>query len=338
MAAKVVVRVHFMDNSVKAFAIDPNASAAQLRDLVIDRRELKESRCFFLFEKKDDWERCLEHEDKPVEIMKSWENITGGKSSKKGSDAKEPQFIFKKKIFLKDDDKEMDDPNAKNLVYIQAVHDVIHSVYTCSVPEAIKLAGLQLQITYGDHSPSIHCAGFLSKNTSTNLKNFVPKTLYPQKKSSEWESLILKEHAKLAGTKTPEEAKTDYLLIVKQWHLYGTTFFPPCRSLGNKTVPSKVIIGVNYEGIVLLKTKNKELVSEHLFTEICSWASSSGTFAFEFGNQTESQKYTFETKQGSIIASTIQVYIDILVQMLKNGDDDDDDDTDSTSFSSDSRA
>jgi RA like domain len=56
-AAKQVVRVHFMDNSVKAFAIDPNASAAQLRDLVIDRRELKESRCFFLFEKRDDWGR-----------------------------------------------------------------------------------------------------------------------------------------------------------------------------------------------------------------------------------------------------------------------------------------
>lgn len=87
----------------------------------------------------------------------------------------------------------------------------------------------------------------------------------------------------------------------------------------------------------------QELISEHLFTEICSWASSSATFAFEYGNQTESVKYSFETKQvrtpafpgqlvplansdlqGAIIAATIQTYIDILVQMLKNGEDDED--------------
>jgi hypothetical protein len=69
-------------------------------------------------------------------------------------------------------------------------------------------------------------------------------------------------------------------------------------------------------------------VSTHPFTEICSWASSSSTFAFEFGSQTESQKYTFETKQGAIIASTIQTYIDILVQMLKSGAEEDDDEDD----------
>ena len=34
-------------------------------------------------------------------------------------------------------------------------------------------------------------------------------------------------------------------------------------------------------------------------------------------------KYTFDTKVGTIIASTVQTYIDILVQMLKNVEDDD---------------
>jgi len=79
------------------------------------------------------------------------------------------------------------------------------------------------------------------------------------------------------------------------------------------------LIGVNAEGILVLK-KDKERISTHPFTEICSWASSATTFAFEFGTQTESQKYTFETRQGAIIASTIQTYIDILVEILKNGE------------------
>jgi len=103
-------------------------------------------------------------------------------------------------------------------------------------------------------------------------------------------------------------------------------FFPACRSVSNRKLPNKVVVGVNAEGIILLKPKDKELISTHPFTEICSWASSSNTFAFEFGSQNESQKYTFETRHGAIIASTIQTYIDILVQMLKNVEDISEDD------------
>lgn len=112
-----------------------------------------------------------------------------------------------------------------------------------------------------------------------------------------------------------------YLNICKAFPLYGMTLFPPCKSTNNKNLPSRVIIGVNFEGLHLLKIRNKEPISDHLYTEICSWASSSTTFGFEFGNQSDSMKYTFETKVGTIIASTVQTYIDILVQMLKNGED-----------------
>ena len=56
--------------------------------------------------------------------------------------------------------------------------------------------------------------------------------------------------------KDPEDAKSEYLNIVKQWAYYGTTFYPPCKSVGNKLPSKYVIIGINYEGIRLLK-KNK---------------------------------------------------------------------------------
>ena len=55
-----------------------------------------------------------------------------------------------------------------------------------------------------------------------------------------------------------DDAKLDYLSIVKTWSFYGTTFFPPCKVQGGaKNLPSKVVIGVNYEGIRLYKPKNK---------------------------------------------------------------------------------
>jgi len=324
MSSKVV-RVHFMDDSIKAYACDDNSTAEQLKGLIVERMGMKEDACFSVFEKKDGWERCLEPDEKISELMNQW-NVDRTQAPSAAPPGKESlrdaqfAFIFKKKIFLREDDRELQDPVAKHSVYIQAVYSVIESEYPCSPEEAVKLAGLQVQITYGDHKPGSHAVGFLTQN----LKQFVPKEQFPNKKPNEWESLIFKAHATNTG-KSAEDAKAEYLDCVKQWPFYGTTFYPPCKSVGNRKLPNKVIIGVNAEGILLLK-KDKELISTHPFTEICSWASSSTTFAFEYGsNQTESQKYTFETKQGSIIAQTIQTYIDILVQMLKSGEDDESD-------------
>jgi hypothetical protein len=291
-----------MDDSVRAFGIDEGASVDALRQQIIDRLELKESSCFAVFEARDNWERCLGEDEIPGQVMADWEK-----------EKAEGKFIFKKKIFLRDDEREMDDPVAKNLLYIQARKSVIDSEYPVSAEDAIRLAGLQMQQTYGDHNPSTHTSGFLTKS----VKALVPSNLFASKKAGDWDGVILKEHQKHVG-KSEEEAITEYLEIVKQFPYYGTTFYPPCKSVGNKKLPAKVIIGVNAEGLILLKTKDKEKISSHLYTEICSWASSSSTFAFEFGSQAESQKYSFETKHGSIIAAAIQTYVDILVQMLKN--------------------
>lgn len=58
-------------------------------------------------------ERCLDKDEKPSDLMKEWEADKKAKAP--------PCFLFKKKIFLKDDEREMQDPVAKDLVYIQAV-------------------------------------------------------------------------------------------------------------------------------------------------------------------------------------------------------------------------
>jgi len=320
--AKSVVRVHFMDSNSKAFAIEAGASADAMLKLVIERLELKESATFALFEKKDDWERCLEPDEKPAELMKAWTGDPKDESS--------PRFLFKKKTFIRDDDRELSDLVARHLVYIQALASVVNADYPTSPEQAVRLAGLQVQVVYGDHNASTHVPGFLT----TNLKDYIPKTLFPTKKPAEWESIIFAEHAKHKG-KSADEAKLGYLSLVKKSQFYGTTFYPPCKSVNNgRKIPNKVIIGVNADGIMLLKPKDKELISTHPFTEICSWASSSTTFAFEFGVQSESTKYTFETKQGAIIASTIQTYIDILVEMLTNGNEEDESTATGTSHGS----
>ncbi len=56
----------------------------------------------------------MEPEEKPADLMTLW-NV----ESKKASDDNSCAFIFKKKIFLRDDERELQDLVAKHLVYIQ---------------------------------------------------------------------------------------------------------------------------------------------------------------------------------------------------------------------------
>jgi len=321
--AKRVIRVHMIDEKFKSFAIDENASVEQLRAAVVEKIELVEEGSFALFEKRDEVERCLDPDEKLCDLAIEW-----GTAADKKKDGTEPKILFKKKIFLRDDDREMKDTVAKHYIYIQALYSVIESEYPCSVDDALILAGLQVQVTYGDHNPTTHIPGFLTHN----LHNFIPKQLIQQKPAKEWEPLIFKAHARNTG-KSADDAKGEYLDIVKLWPYYGSTFYPPCKTVssGKTKLPAKVIIGVNAEGILLLKAKDKEPISTHPFTEVCSWSSSASTFAFEYGSTNESTKYSFETKQGAIIAASIQTYIDILVQMLKNGESEDEDESNSNS-------
>src|SRR3990167_8292150 len=102
--SKQVVRVYFIDNCVRALGIEQNTTAAQLRELVVERIGLKQDACFSLFEKKDEKIKVL------------WDKE---KAEKKKNEEFAPKFLFKKKIFLKDDDREMEDPIAKDLIYKQ---------------------------------------------------------------------------------------------------------------------------------------------------------------------------------------------------------------------------
>jgi len=258
--SRQVVRVHFIDKSCKAFGIDQSTTAAALRDLVVDRIELKEDACFALFEKKDEWERCLEPDERPADLQLQWEKE---KAERKKSES-EPLFVFKKKIFLKDDDREMEDPAAKDLIYKQALNSVISSEYPVTMADATKLASLQCQVVYGDHNNAVHNTAFLVPN----IQDFIPKNLLSSRRAQEWAQNVLEGHEGLIG-KSKEDAMTEYLNIVKTWGYYGSTFFPPCKSVGNRNLHSKVVIGVNYEGIRLLKPRTK-VRSIHNTSRVCS--------------------------------------------------------------------
>jgi len=72
-----------------------------------------------------------------------------------------------------------------------------------TVGDTVYLAGLLMQIRFGDHDPGTHRPGFLQEG----LETFVPKHLmFNQLKTVEWERRIYGSHLEFKG-------KTDIFLL-----------------------------------------------------------------------------------------------------------------------------
>jgi hypothetical protein len=186
------------------------------------------------------------------------------------------------------------------------------------------------------------------------LPKCIPKLIYAQKKPSDWEQLLNRYHQQhLAKFKalTVEQAMREYLTIVQQWTFYGTQFFHVSKSSDSKKPMSKVVLGVNEDGIVVLR-KEGERVYLYPWSQLKNWSASLTSFTFEtypFGdvdlttaltspkdsptanvtissssNHTNnlvsfgpsSTTHEFETTEGETIAAIVQMYIDSLFDKI----------------------
>lgn len=198
---KKVVRVYFSDLSCKAYTVPEQINIESWLANVASSIELLESSAFRIFYVHEDGDvKLLDPDDKPVEVMDRWR--PGGVGEEIFN-----YFLFKKDPFAIES-KELLDPVAVMLLYKQALRDVIESKHSDWVDEgtSIALAGIQMQVTYGDHNPHIHLSGFFKEK----LQKYVPSDLFDSKEESEWETAILEEHAKHAGG-SPADMMLKYL-------------------------------------------------------------------------------------------------------------------------------
>jgi len=285
--------------------------------------------------KKGPFERLLDPNQKIVEILQIWSNeessspVGGGLVNLPNSGSsvslslpnllnpekppvkrEPPCFIFRKTCFFRNES--LDDPVARNLTYIQVLHYIVESIYPCSIDEAVTLAGIQFHVIYGDHKDETHSAGFIEDK----IKEYIPKNLLKEKKPKEWEALILKAHQKYRTTSDSELA---YINYVKQVSYYGTEYFI-CKNTLNKKLPERVILGINAEGIQLMK-KEQEIVFTSPWADLVSWIGTDrNLFYFEIigRDQHPNTKYTFETTQGKTISQLTGLYVDAaLTQTFK---------------------
>lgn len=100
-----------------------------------------------------------------------------------------------------------------------------------------------------------------------------------------WNGWLIWHHSGDAERRSQGQAKVQYLEICMKWHFYGCNFFQvEQQDSTNQVVNPRVYLGINWEGIMVLKHPNKELMAIYPYTDICSWSSSQVLFSIVVGS------------------------------------------------------
>lgn len=125
--------------------------------MVVDKIELASDSNFGLYDKRKDTERPLPLNENIFDVLADWKKSAKGKKELTEDDGK---FIFR----LKTDYKEetiVDDPVRAHCLYLEARYAYLFDNANPNVDDCLKLAGLEVQINFGDFNASTHTAGFL---------------------------------------------------------------------------------------------------------------------------------------------------------------------------------
>lgn len=328
----VPIRINLINGGFKTFNVEPYTLVQDVLDMCINKWSITVGAPFALYEAapEPNVERILDPKDRILDVLAAWENrallekeeVKDDDKKKKGKDApvlkKDPNystFLFKAKLVLKTTNKElMSDPEAVNLIYLQAISDVCTSRYPCNEKDVTVLAALQLQAQHGDFKKDVHVAGWLLPK----LNEYMPRELLTAKKTKgsksdkEWEQLILAKYSKVTGF-TALEAKLNYLDYVQEWVFYGCTFFM-VEQRQFKDYPSPLVMGINSEGVILMHPEKRTVLENYAYTDIVTWGHSDEKFIIVVGNIVQQRKLIFKTNDGKPMNHLIHDYVKFKVK------------------------
>eukprot|EP00002_Diphylleia_rotans_P006509 TRINITY_DN1586_c0_g2_i1.p1 TRINITY_DN1586_c0_g2~~TRINITY_DN1586_c0_g2_i1.p1 ORF type:complete len:1874 (-),score=553.08 TRINITY_DN1586_c0_g2_i1:211-5832(-) len=217
-------------------------------------------------------------------------------------------LLMKKKFFFSDANIDASDPLELHLLYVQATKQILSEELRCSMEEAIKLAALQLQASYGNHNPNKHKVGMIK------LEEILPMTF---RKARGIDKEIFQEHRKLTGV-SDVHAKHRYVGTCRQIKTYGITFF----NIKEKTKKDKKImnrlLGITRDSILRVDAETKSVISHYPLTHLRRWAANPGSFTMDFGDY-EDEYVVVQTTDGDAISQLIAGYIDIILQKRREG-------------------
>jgi len=326
----VPVKVGLVNDTFKTFTVDSFTFVKDVNESLAKKFNLVCDAPFALYEVAGpNVERLLDPKDRLLDVLASWENIADEKNEaakdpkkaaaaeKTASRPKYNAFLFKAKLVLKTSDPDiMADPEAVNMIYIQAVHDVITWRYPVNEKDITVLAALQLQAQYGNYKDDTHTDSWLI----SKIDEIMPQHLLAKKGKSkkddkllkEWAQKILAKYQKVSGFNS-QEAKLNYLDYVQEWVFYGATFFV-VEQRQFKDYPSPLTLGITCEGVLLMHPEKKTVLENYQFTDIVTWGHSDEKFIIVVGNIVQQRKLIFKTNDGKAMNHLIHDYVKFKVK------------------------
>jgi len=176
--APVPLKVYTLDNAFRTVDADCFTQVKDIKKQVVQKLGLSYTVPFSLFEfSKDNDERILDDEVRILDVYSSWERIA---KEKKITQVEPFRLVFKAELVLKTSDKNLiEDEEALNLMYIQAIFDVVNEKYPAEAKDAPSLGALQLQTSFGDYAQSTHTIAWVSERLNEMIP---PKILHGGKK------------------------------------------------------------------------------------------------------------------------------------------------------------
>eukprot|EP00299_Pterocystis_sp_00344_P009095 c3704_g1_i1.p1 GENE.c3704_g1_i1~~c3704_g1_i1.p1 ORF type:complete len:689 (+),score=150.35 c3704_g1_i1:48-2069(+) len=308
-----ILRVYLLDNTYKTVAMEASLSNRELCELVAEKMHLRESSMFSLFEYTSGVEtKMLRNDDVILDALGRWEyedeRALKKKEIKKTEVGTRFRLVFKPKLILHTME-DVSDPACIDLLYVQSVFHVLCGNYPGTIEDALKMAALQLQVSYGDHNSETVPKGIVSQH----VDSYVPIQWVKTRSPEDWERIIFEVHQRFSG-RTSLDAKLQYLSYVKKQKLYGSSFFQ-VQYKGQSNLPESVVLAINHEGIQLLKPGIvKDRLASFQYSEIVSWAYTAHTFTFVSGDQTRNNNFTVNTLRGQEMSEVCYGYVNALLE------------------------
>eukprot|EP00764_Aduncisulcus_paluster_P011195 gnl/Carplike_NY0171/4170_a5646_248.p1 GENE.gnl/Carplike_NY0171/4170_a5646_248~~gnl/Carplike_NY0171/4170_a5646_248.p1 ORF type:complete len:325 (+),score=59.60 gnl/Carplike_NY0171/4170_a5646_248:61-975(+) len=226
--------------------------------------------------------------------------------------------LFKRLFFMDPDEDYCSDPITKHFMYSQFRASVLQGEYFVTIDQALDLAALSFQSTYGPHNPSKHKSGFLGKFIS----DFIPASYLPSRSISEWEDLLFSAHTKL-GMKTKSECEFDYISIIKTLPYHQMVMIDCVYvSAGDVPIKERVYIGIGANGLYVLSFPAMDAKSFVALHEILTWGCSKNTFNIKIprGDEGDAESHIFETSRPRMLMDMLHGYVQMYLQEIKDAE------------------
>ena len=326
------VDVRTMDYVSQSYRVDSFTTIAQLESMILsshginfagDNQAQEFQKMFAVFEVLDTEDlslglKSLDASDRVLDVIAGWVTV---------ADAAKKALLFKVKYFFPLEDllamraDEQSVQSIIHLLYLQAVHDVSHGVYPCSIQDAVFLAAIRLvaddRLQRSENKPKqsamknndlkvidlkqLICADFFPSG------NITPATTYI------FEHKILTLFKKISIIKAIEPMDM-YLKYVRSWSLYGGTFFRVSSGAITAAVDIPMVLSVSVKSLTIVDATTAAYIAEYAYDELVIWGYSFDSFMLttvvsSVANEIPLKlKKVFRTARGEEIDRLLKVY------------------------------